>query len=57
MSRRSAVRARLRLLFLRRSAESRMEEELRFHIDLETERLLRDGLDEREARRRALVWT
>ncbi|MBX6365677.1 MAG: hypothetical protein IRZ00_17555, partial [Gemmatimonadetes bacterium] len=55
MSRRSAVRARLRLLFLRRSAESRMEEELRFHIDLETERLLRDGLDEREARRRALV--
>lgn len=49
-------RARLRLLFGRRSAESRMEQEFRFHLDMETERLMREeGLDASEARRRALV--
>lgn len=52
----SGTRARLRLLFGRRAAESRMEEEIRFHIDMEAERLERDeGLDAAEARRRALV--
>lgn len=55
MGRLSGTRARLRLLFSRGAAESRMEEEIRFHIDMETERLVREGLDEREARRRALV--
>ena len=50
------TRARARLLFARRAAESRMEEEIRLHIDLETERLVRDaGLDPKEARRRAFV--
>ncbi|MDQ3518860.1 MAG: ABC transporter permease [Gemmatimonadota bacterium] len=49
------TRARLRLI-VRRTAESRMAKEIRFHIDLETERLVRDeGLDPEEARRRALV--
>lgn len=50
-----ATRARLRH-FGRRAAEGRTNEELRFHIEMETERLVREeGLDPREARRRALV--
>lgn len=49
------ARARLRLL-ARRAAEERMDEEIRFHIDMETDRLVREeGLDPAEARRRALV--
>jgi putative ABC transport system permease protein len=49
-------RARLRLLFNRRAAESRMTKEIGFHLDMETERLVREqGLDAAEARRRALV--
>ena len=49
-------RARLRLLFGRRAAESRMDQEFRFHLEMETERLMREmGLDAVEARRRALV--
>ena len=48
--------ARLRLLFGRRSAESRMEREFRFHVDMETDRLVRKGgLDRAEARRQALI--
>ncbi|MDQ3880666.1 MAG: ABC transporter permease, partial [Chloroflexota bacterium] len=51
-----AARARFRLLFARRATESRMNEEFRFHLEMETERLMRDeGLDAAEARRRALV--
>ena len=49
-------RARLRLLFNRRAADSRMTKEICFHLDMETERLVREqGLDAVEARRRALV--
>ena len=49
-------RARLRLLFGRPAAESRMDQEFRFHLEMETERLMREqGLDAVEARRRALV--
>src|SRR5688500_6576571 len=48
--------ARLRLLFNRGTAESRMTNEIGFHVDMETERLVREqGLDAVEARRRALV--
>ncbi len=51
-----AARTRLRLLFARRAAESRMDEEIRLHVELETERLVREqGLVVQEARRRALV--
>ncbi|MGH7475251.1 MAG: ABC transporter permease [Longimicrobiales bacterium] len=51
-----AARARLRLLFARGSAESRMRDEFRFHIEMEMERLIRnEGLAPAEARRRALV--
>jgi putative ABC transport system permease protein len=49
-------RARLRLLFGRRAAESRTDEEFRFHLDMETDRLVREaGLSREEARRRALA--
>ena len=34
-----AARTRVRLLFARRAAESRMAEEFGFHLDMETERL------------------
>jgi putative ABC transport system permease protein len=48
------MRARLRLL-ARRSAEARMDEELRFHIEMETEKNQRAGMSAEEARRRALL--
>src|SRR6476661_4750099 len=52
----SAARARLHLLFARRAAESRMDEELALHIDLETQRLVREeGLSPQEARRRTVA--
>ena len=49
-----AARARLRLLLFREEVEQRMDEEFRFHLDMETDRLVREaGVDPREARRRA----
>jgi putative ABC transport system permease protein len=49
------ARVRLRLLFGRRRAESRMNEEFRHHVELETEHLLARGVRPDEARRRALI--
>ncbi|HEX8359463.1 MAG TPA: ABC transporter permease [Longimicrobium sp.] len=49
-----ALRARLRLLF-RREAEERMDDEMRFHLEMETEKHIRAGLSPAEARRRARV--
>jgi putative ABC transport system permease protein len=50
------TRARARLLVARRAAESRMNEEFRFHIDMETERRVREsGLSVDEARRQTLA--
>ncbi len=49
-----AARTRARLLFSRNAAESRMNEEFAFHLEMETARLIREeGLDAGEARRRA----
>ena len=51
-----SARVRLRLLFGRRAAESRMDAEFRFHIEMETDRLMRaKGLAPAEARRQALA--
>ena len=51
-----SIRTRLRLLFARRAAESRMNKEFRFHIEMETDRLVRArGLAPDEARRHALA--
>jgi putative ABC transport system permease protein len=49
-----AIRARLRLLFPG-AAERRMDEEMRFHIEMETEKYLREGATPAEARRRAVL--
>ena len=51
-----SVRARAYLLFGRRAAELRMEDEMRFHLEMEAERLMREkGLGAAEARRRACL--
>jgi len=56
VSRLQGIRTRLRLLFARRSSEHRIDSEFQFHIEMETERLVRElALDPVEARRRALV--
>ena len=48
------IRARLRALFRRGTAERELAEELRFHIEMETEKNLKGGMALDEARRRAL---
>ena len=55
MSRLDGAFARFRLLFARRAAESRMHEEIRFHLEMETEKNIRAGMPPDEARRRASV--
>jgi putative ABC transport system permease protein len=50
-----ATRARMRLLFARRAAESRMDEEFRFHMQMETEKNIRAGMSPDAARRRAAI--
>lgn len=56
MSRLAAARARLRLLFSRRAANARADEEIDFHLAMEAERLMREeGLSPDEAGRRARV--
>ena len=51
-----AARERFRTVFLRRSAEADMDEELRFHLEMEAEKIARaDGTSREEARRRAGV--
>ena len=49
------LRARWRQLFARPAEEARMDEELRFHLEMETEKNVREGMSPREARRRALL--
>ena len=50
------IGARARLLFGRGSAESRMEEEIRFHLEMEKDRLEKEeGFDSDNAYRRARV--
>jgi predicted permease len=52
----AGLKTRVRLLFARDAAESRMNEELNFHLDMETDRLVREEkLSPEAARRRALV--
>ena len=56
MSRLKGFSARARSLFGARGSESRMEEEFRFHVEMETTRFVeREGLSADEARRRALI--
>jgi len=51
-----AARTRARLFLFPRASESRTDEEFRFHLDMETDRLVREaGVTHDEARRRALA--
>jgi predicted permease len=55
MSRMTGLGMRLRQLLRRAAAEERMDEEFRFHIEMEVEKNVRDGMSPAEARRRALI--
>src|SRR5215469_11912531 len=50
-----ALRARVRALFRPAAADRSLSDEIRFHIDLETEKNVRLGMNADEARRRALA--
>ncbi|MGH7690498.1 MAG: ABC transporter permease, partial [Gemmatimonadaceae bacterium] len=51
----AGVRHWLRTLFTRNRVESEMNREMRFHVDMETERLVSGGVPPDEARRRAMA--
>ncbi|MGH7574265.1 MAG: ADOP family duplicated permease [Longimicrobiales bacterium] len=51
----AGIRVRFRQELRRAETDARMDEEIRLHIELETEKHIRDGVEPREARRRALV--
>ncbi len=51
----TALRHWLRALIARDRVETEMAREMRFHVEMETEQLMRDGVPPDEARRRALV--
>jgi putative ABC transport system permease protein len=55
MSRLKGLAARARSIFRPDDAEARRDEEFRFHLETETEHLIREGVPPVEARRRALV--
>ena len=46
---------RLRALFRKPSVERELDAEVRFHLEMKTEKNIRSGLDPAEARRRALL--
>src|SRR5687767_15105898 len=48
-------RERVRALLQRGREEREMEDELRFHLDMSAEQMMREGVPEAEARRRAAV--
>src|SRR5690349_4341586 len=50
-----AMRTRARLFVSHRASESRTDEEFRFHLEMETDRLREAGLSRDEARRRAFA--
>jgi predicted permease len=50
-----SITDRLRALFERDRMDSEMEEELRFHLEQETEKYLQAGMEPEEARRQALI--
>ncbi|MGH9441759.1 MAG: ADOP family duplicated permease [Thermoanaerobaculia bacterium] len=51
----SDVRVRFRALFQRRAMESELQEEIRFHLERQTEKYVGSGLTREEAARRARV--
>src|SRR6185295_7209855 len=55
MSAFKGILARLRAVTRPNDAESRMEEEFSFHVEMEARRLVADGIPEDEAKRRAVI--
>ena len=55
MSRLKGLAARARAWLRPHSADARLDEEFRFHVDTETQNLIRHGVPPAEARRRALL--
>ena len=51
----SDFRYRLRAIFRRRAVEQELDDEVRFHIERETEKYIRSGMSPDEARRRAHI--
>jgi predicted permease len=51
----TGLKARARSIVGARQAESRMEEEFAFHVEMETARLIAEGVPADEARRRSLI--
>jgi hypothetical protein len=51
----SRILTALRAFLRRRDVEGQLDEEVRFHLDMETRKLVERGLAPQEARRRALV--
>ncbi|HKD11560.1 MAG TPA: ABC transporter permease, partial [Thermoanaerobaculia bacterium] len=51
----SRILTALRAFLRRRDVEGQLDEEIRFHLDMETRKLVERGLPQQEARRRALV--
>jgi predicted permease len=49
------VSARLRSVFTRRRAQDELDDELAYHIEMETQRHISDGMAPEEARRRSLM--
>src|SRR5262245_54216958 len=49
MSRRSVLAARIRALFFRRRLERELDDEIRFHLEMQAEDNERAGMDAREA--------
>src|SRR5215213_1065377 len=49
------IGARLRAMLRRETTEQELDEEIRFHLELETEKNRRLGMNDIEARRRAFV--
>ncbi len=50
-----AIKARLQTLFFRTAEDAALDEEMRFHVEMETRKLEAAGLNATEARRRALL--
>ena len=55
MSAFTQLTVRLRALFSKRNVEQEMDDEIRMHLDLETERNVRAGMSPEEARRQAML--
>ena len=55
MSRLAGIRTRIRLLPGHNEAEERLSEEFRFHVEMQTEQNIRDGMEPQKARRQALI--